>query len=102
MSGLGIPEETVKYLVNRFNDEVKELSSSSLGNQEIDKLQEAAEGMSAIWNTVGGIAKIKGLTSEIAELNTSKIIAAVQQLTSTQVQYTKNEVLEKTIEKLPY
>ena len=91
MSGL------VKYSVDHINDDIKELSSISTGSKEIIEIQDATAGISAVWDTVGGAIKIKGLSNEVNQLDSSKIDAAVQSLSSGEVQYSKEEVYDRIV-----
>ena len=92
-----VSEETVKYLVDNINKDTKNLDSVSATDSSINSIREDINGLTLVWNTVGGASSI-GKADAIAEdMDTSRIKALFQEQMSQEVSYTKVPVLESTV-----
>ncbi len=90
----GVSEIEVKYLTDCVNDGKKSLATFDTSNNSVDTVQETLEGMQAIWNTVGGVAKIKKMSANTSELDTTRIATAVNELQGIEASYSKVTVLQ--------
>ena len=97
----GVSEFEVRYLTDLVNDKKRSLATFDTSNKSVDSIQETLEGMQAIWNTVGGIYKIKNIKSEVDTLDTKRIATAVNELQGVEASYSKVMVIT-SIERKSY
>lgn len=84
-----IAEEQVKYQIDLINEKIAELETGNTPKENIDEIEENIKGMATVWNTIGGIQKIKDASHQVEELDVSRIISAIQNLANTKVSYEK-------------
>ena len=92
-----VSEEKVKYLVDNVNS-LKEDFGSVYGVEiTTDSINESFDGLSLLWNTLGGAYKISKANETIADMNTNLIKSLFQTQINSKVSYSKETVLANTI-----
>ena len=97
LGGNEVSEETVKYLVDDINNTKENFDSVNGVEITTNSIKESFDGLSAIWNTLGGANKINKANVTIADLDTSLVKSSFQNQMSTNVNYSKEAVLTNTI-----
>ena len=98
LGGNEVSEEVVRFLVNSLNQLKDGFDTTNKLQINSAAAKEAVEGLSILWDTVGGANRI-GTASEELENIDSKILESLfqTQADAPQVDYSKEQVLANTI-----
>lgn len=97
LGGNEVSEEMVKFLVDNINNTKSNFDSVSGVEITIDSIKESFDGLSVVWDTIGGANKINKANVTVANLDTSSVKSIFQNQMSTNVNYTKEPVLTNTV-----
>lgn len=97
LGGNEVSEEAVKYLVDDVNSSKENFNSINGVEVTTNSIVESLDGLSSVWDTLGGANKISKAKGTVASIDTSRLKSLFQLQVATKVSYSKEPVLLNTI-----
>ena len=97
LGGNEVSEEVVKYLVDDVNSSKENFNSINGVEVTTNSIVESLDGLSTVWDTLGGANKISKAKDTVASIDASRLKSLFQLQVATKVSYNKEPILLNTI-----